>query len=215
VRRPAFQFYPERWTSNGKLNRCSWAARGAWAHVLCLFHESDEYGVLRWPLVDIAQASSGCPIKLLRELVSKDVLKGSDTSNAAYVYTPRHAGQDGAPVTLLPAGEGPCWYSSRMVRDEYIRGKRGAGTRYGDPPNTTPEPSPKGGIGEGSGDGPLVLVSDSRNIGVDTTYSGGLPADWFKTAQGIEAAGKTLGIPAKRGETLTAYKGRLFAAIAA
>lgn len=156
-KRPAFQFYVGDWLRNAKLRRCSAAARGAWIDVLCLLHDSDEYGVLRWPQADIAQAA-GVPVKLLRELSEKGVLKGSDGKIEAYVYTPRHAGQDGESVTLIAAGDGPCWYCSRFVRDEHVRQRRGAGTRFDSdsqpspkkPPNATPMPTIGGRQGDGA-----------------------------------------------------------------
>src|SRR5262245_13474156 len=97
MKRPSFQFYPADWRNNAKLRRCSEAARGAWMDVLCLLHDSDEYGMCRWPLADLARAA-GVQAKLLRELIDKGVLKGADGDHGAYIYTPRHAGQDGEPV---------------------------------------------------------------------------------------------------------------------
>ena len=139
MKRPAFQFYTADWQGNSKLRRCSHAHKGIWVDVMCLMHDSDEYGVLRWPLEEIAQAV-GCTPRFLRELAAKDVLKGAEAgvTMAAFIYTPRHAGKDGTPVTLLPEQEGPIWYSSRMVRDEYVRSIRGVGTRFGDEPKATP-----------------------------------------------------------------------------
>lgn len=140
MKRPAFQFYTKDWLGNKKLRRCSREARGAWIDVLCLMHDNEEeYGVLRWPLSEIASAAHA-PIKLLRELVDKAVLKGSDGEVEAYVHTPRSKGKLLPPVTLLAACDGPCWYSSRMLKDEWGRGARGASTRFGpdNPPPTQP-----------------------------------------------------------------------------
>ena len=138
MKRPSFQFYPADWRANAKLRRCSHAERGIWLEVMCLMHDNDEYGILRWPLADIAQAI-GCRPADLRALREKGVLKGADTSETheAFVYTPRHAGKDGEPVILIGAQNGPLWYSSRMVRDEYVRQHAGASTRFG-----VKEPSP-------------------------------------------------------------------------
>lgn len=158
--RPAFQFYPKDWRNNAKLRRCSEAARGAWMDVLCLLHDSDEYGVLRWPLADIARAA-GVPLRLVKELATKGVFKGADKAAADYVWAPTHAGKKGEPVTLVTAGDGPCWYCSRFVKDEEIRRRRGQDSRFGaesgegkgeqkGAPNTPPNPP----IGGGSGDGP-------------------------------------------------------------
>jgi hypothetical protein len=160
MKRPSFQFYPADWKNNSKLRRCSDAARGAWVDVLCLLHDSDEYGACRWPLDEIARAA-GVSIKLVRELVTKNVLKGADKGAADFVYTPRHAGKDGEPVTLIVAGDGPCWYCSRFVRDEWVRQRRGQSTQFStdnQPPKNGPKREPKRSpippFGDRPGDGP-------------------------------------------------------------
>ncbi len=147
MKRPAFQFYPAEWRNNAKLRRCSWGARGVWIEVLGLMHDEDEYGVLRWPLAELANAL-GCPIKLLQELADKGVLKGIERGGIApYVYVPTHAGKEGEPVVLVAECSGPAWYSSRLVRDEYLRSVRGASTRFAETPKRpnggTPKPPPK------------------------------------------------------------------------
>lgn len=130
MKRPSFQMYAKDWLGNAKLRRCSRAARGTWIDVMCLMHDSAEYGVLRWPLAEIARAA-GAPIALLKELASRDVLKGGDADAANYIYRSRHAGKLGPPITLLITGPKPCWYCSRFVRDEWLRQHRGANTRFG------------------------------------------------------------------------------------
>lgn len=147
MKRPSFQMYQGDWLSNAKLRRCSWALRGVWIDAVCLLADSDEHGVLRWPLKELANAL-GCPLKMLQELRDKGVLKGADAGErmAALTYTPRHAGKAGKEVVLLPDQAGPVWYSSRMVRDEYVRTLRAT--------QGTVESPPKGGIGEPSGDHP-------------------------------------------------------------
>jgi len=170
MKRPAFQFYPADWKSNSKLRRCSEAARGAWMDVLCLLHDSDDYGVIRWPLADIARAA-GVPMKLLKELAEKDVLKGGEAGCEPYIYTPRHGRTEGDPVELVAKSESPCWYCSRFVRDEHVRQKRGDSTRFGEgnnPQNTSPNPSPKGGLGAPEGDG---STSSSSSSSSNTPYS--------------------------------------------
>lgn len=158
--RPSFQFYPGDWQKNANLRRCSPAARGAWIDILCLLHDAEaEYGVLRWPLKDIANAASA-PMSLVKELVTKGVLKGADKGAEPYVYRPKHAGKEGPPVILVAPLDGPVWYSSRFVRDEYVRQRRGESTRF-DTENQPPSRSPKGGIGERQGDGPSSSSSPS------------------------------------------------------
>lgn len=184
MKRPSLQFYPGDWQRNAKLRRCTFAERGIWLAVICLFHDSDEYGLLRWPLKDIAQAV-GCKVTELKAIAAKGVLKGSDEAIEPLVFTPRHAGKDGEPVTLLPAQSGPLWYSSRMVRDEYVRTKRGEGSRFG----ATPDNQPKGGIGETPKAAPIRRQGDGASTASSSTPSvkakeqsasqgSRLPADW-------------------------------------
>jgi len=170
---PAMQLYFGDWKANQKLRFCSFGARGAWLEVMALMHDSDEYGVLRQSIKEIINAV-GAPRALITELVNKGVMKGCASGLCEpYVFRPKHAGRLGDPVVLVPAQEGPIWYSSRMVRDEYIRQRRGEGTRFGDPPKE----SPKGGFGDSpkmqpnhaKGDGASTSSSSSYQIGDSST----------------------------------------------
>ncbi len=218
MKRPSFQFYPADWRNNAKLRRCAEAARGAWMDVLCVLHDSDEYGVCRWPLADIARAA-GVPLKLLKELAEKGVLKGADKGAAPYVYTPRHAGKAGDPVTLVEAGEGPCWYCSRFVRDEWVRQRRGQGTRFSDTnqptktatdddqnkaPKSEPKPPPKGGFGDRQGDGP-TSTSTSKTYSVPNG-TGGTPPVPPSAVELVFSLGlpllTTAGLPEKQARTM-------------
>ncbi len=110
---------------------------------MCVLHDSDEYGVARYPLKELAQAA-GVICGLAKELAAKSVLKGSDTElTEPYVYIPRSGRKDGEPVTLVPAQKGPIWFSSRMVRDEYVRTVRGDSGRNGEANDDAPKPAPK------------------------------------------------------------------------
>lgn len=170
--RPSFQFYPGDWQKNANLRRCSPAARGVWIDILCLLHDSEaEYGVLRWPLKDIANAASS-PLPLVRELVEKGVLKGADKNAEPYVYRPKHGGKVGDPVILVAPDDGPVWYSSRFVRDEWVRQRRGEGTRF-DTANQPGSRSPKGGIGERQGDGPSSSSSPSGSEAIASAGQAG------------------------------------------
>lgn len=139
MNRPWFAFYAGDWRANSKLRRCTHAERGIWIDVLCLMHDSEEYGVLRWPLKEIA-AAVGCRVADLKSLVVKGILKGADAGElcAPLEYTPVTGRKKGPVVVLLEAQSGPIWYSSRMVVDEH-KAIRRAGNRD----------SPKWGFGEG------------------------------------------------------------------
>jgi uncharacterized phage protein (TIGR02220 family) len=128
--------------------------------ILGVFHDSEEYGVVRYPLTELARAA-GVPLRLATELVGKGVLKGADSGASPYVHVPRHAGKDGEPVTLVEPGDGPCWYSSRMVRDEWLRQRRGGDTRF--TPDRQPTRAPTRPMGEPVGDGASSASSSSAS----------------------------------------------------
>ncbi len=172
MKRPSFQFYPADWRNNAKLRRCSWEARGVWIELLGLLHDSDNYGVLSWPLKEIAQAL-GAPLKAIKELVDKGVLYGIEKGECEpFVYTPRSGRKNGDPVELVPAQQGPVWFSPRMVRDEYVRTVRGESTRFSDgdaPKNKPTKPSPKGGFGDGNGEAPSQRQGDGSTSSSTST----------------------------------------------
>lgn len=147
--------------------------------ILCTLHDSDEYGVLRWKLDDILRAA-GVSEKSGKELVSKLVLKGSDGRISDFTYTPRHAGKDGETVVLISACDGPCWYSSRMVTDEWIRNRRGEKTQFTSQPKSTPK-IPIGGL---FGDGP-TSSSTSSSISTPKPPNG----EWHPTAEQLRLGG--------------------------
>lgn len=165
MRRPSFQFYPDDWSSNSNLKRCTHEEKGIWIDVMCVLHDQDEYGIARWPLAEIAQAVGTTKAKLKR-LVDKGVLKGADAGEQCepMVFVPRSGRKNGDPVTLIEQQEGPLWYSSRMVLDEYKRMVRG-GIEV--TPKDAPDPSPKGGIGEGMDD----TTKDAPNSAPDSSPS--------------------------------------------
>jgi len=126
MKNPSLQFYPADWQANKNLKRCSFHLRGIWVEVMWLMHDSDEYGILRWTLEDIANAV-GCPVSDLQELANKNVMKGcdKDTFFPGYKDTFLQKDRSRKEVELIPPQQGPIWFSSRMVRDAYIRQERG------------------------------------------------------------------------------------------
>lgn len=192
MRRPSFQFYPADWRNNANLRRCTWEARGVWVEVMGLMHDSDAYGVLRWPLKEIALAL-GAPLKLVQELASKSVMKGCDKGSCEpFIYTPRSGRKDGTPVILIPTQDGPIWYSSRMVKDEHVRTIRGESTRFGDGEGDDGKPSPKAAPkppkGEAPKQAPKAVQSDGSTssssptgISVPNGTGGKPPAEQSKS----------------------------------
>ncbi|TJZ66824.1 hypothetical protein [Chitiniphilus eburneus] len=136
--RPWFPFYPADWQANANLRRCTPAERAYWLDVMCLMHDSAQYGALAWPLREIARAINCRPVDL-KSLVAKGVLKGGDTGQPVpeLRYTPVSGRKAGPAVVLIAAQPGPLWYSSRMVIDEHKRLTRGHAR---DTQPYTPEP---------------------------------------------------------------------------
>ncbi|WP_448673342.1 hypothetical protein [Pseudoxanthomonas mexicana] len=163
MKAPATQLYWKEWVGDMALGRCSLAAQGAWVRILAVLHQSDEYGVLRWPLAELASAAN-VPLRYARELATKSVLKGSDRFDTDFVHTPRHAGRDLPTVILVKADGGSCWFSARFVRDEWRRTQRGATTRFTE--TNQPSRSPTGRVGDRQGDGPASAFA-SASSGID------------------------------------------------
>lgn len=146
MKRPSFQFYPGDWQANSNLRRCTHEEKGIWMDIICLLHDQEEYGVVRWSLKELAQAV-GAQVSKVRSLVCKGILKGTDASSQCepYIFTPIGPGRKkGDPVTLIHGQQGPIWYSSRMVFDEYKRVIRG---EHGAAPKPTPDNALKPPIG--------------------------------------------------------------------
>ncbi len=115
TRLPAFQFYPADWLNDIKLQSCSLAAQGLLMNLMCLMHQSEEYGYLLLngslpPMKDVTRL-----LRLhyktyqagLKELLSRGVLK---------------------------ADKRGVIFCDRMVKDEHIREvRREAGKLGGNP----------------------------------------------------------------------------------
>lgn len=191
--RPSFQFYPADWRNNAKLGRCSRAARSAWLDIMCVLHDSDEYGVVRWPLVDLARAAH-VPMSLANELVDKQVLKGGDKSPEPYVFRPYHAGKHGDGVVLVDtSGGGPTWFCSRLVRDEWVRLRRGKNTRFNNE-NSSPDSTPMVGIG--------VVIGDESGDGSSSSSSSSSSEVEEERNQAVVAPSAKALIAPKRGASL-------------
>ena len=164
MKRPYLMLYVADWQSNAKLRLCSHAERGIWLDVMCIMHDQDEYGVIRWPLRDLAQAVH-TTLSSLKKLVDREILKGADAGSTcgAFIYTPRSGRKVGDPVTLIESQPGPIWYSSRMVRDEYVRNHSGLSTRFGSgSSDTMPRHGERQGDDHGAGKNSTPNPSPSR-----------------------------------------------------
>jgi len=140
AKRPWLPFYPSDWLANTSLKRCNHEEKGVWLEILCLMHDSESYGILRWNSIEISRVIN-CKPKVVRGLISKKILKGTDDGFVEdFIFTPTLSGRrKGSPILLIPKQQGPLWYSSRMVVDEYKRLVRAD-------PNHAPNTAPKGGL---------------------------------------------------------------------
>jgi hypothetical protein len=119
------------WLGDQGLRRCTHEERGVWLEVMCLMQQSQERGVLRWPLVELAEAVKS-PVSVLETLVLKGVMGGRSStslpndelyacSQMPFVYTPRHSGRLGEPVILMDEVAGDVWFAPEMLIEEHKR----------------------------------------------------------------------------------------------
>lgn len=112
MKRPAFQFYPADWKKDPALSLCSIAARGLWIEIMCIAHESEQYGYL----VINGKAMSTAQIARLVGDSPAAVKKALDELEAAGVPSRDERG---------------ALYSRRMVKDEALRNVRADGGKGG------------------------------------------------------------------------------------
>ncbi len=84
MKRPSFQFYPSDWVGNSNLKRCTHAEKGVWLEIMCLLHDSEEYGLLRWPLKEIIEAIKCKPEEVAR--VGHAMRKWIKENDLPYIY---------------------------------------------------------------------------------------------------------------------------------
>lgn len=176
MKRPAFQFYPSDWRKDSGLRLCSLAARGLWVELMCIAHESEEYGKLKQngrgfshkTLAKLVGLSPQTTLKLLKELEENGVFSRDE---------------DGA------------IYSRRMVRDEELRKIRAeAGSKGGNPillgnlvkQNGKQKPTPSSS--SSSSITPLSKPTPTLEEFLEWANRCSLPADiaeaWFDRANG-------------------------------
>lgn len=115
MKRPAFQFYPADWRKEPALSSCSLAARGLWIEMICIAHESDEYGHM---------SINGRPMTMPQ--IARMV--GEDQATVDRLLAEL---EDAGVFSRTAAGT---VYSRRMVRDERIRNVRAAAGKMGGNP---------------------------------------------------------------------------------
>lgn len=115
MKRPAFQFYPADWRKEPSLSCCSLAARGLWIEMICIAHESDEYGHM---------SINGRPMTMpqIARMVGED-----QATVEQLVAELEDAG-------VFSRTESGTVFSRRMVRDERVRNVRASAGKMGGNP---------------------------------------------------------------------------------
>jgi len=114
--RPSFQFFPNDWLIDAALNQCSLETQGLWIRLMCLMHQSEEYGflIVGGQILDEKRIRNGINMtpkrfqKAFKELVDFKVIKQDDRG---------------------------AYYSKRMVEDEKLRQIRAEVGKLGGNPN--------------------------------------------------------------------------------
>lgn len=233
MKRPAFQFYPADWRKDVDLQSCSMTARGLWHELMCVMHECKPYGhlVLQSGVPPTeAQAARLVGMELrefkaaLRELETVSVFSRlSDgtiysrrmVKDEALRQVRADGGKAGAPHGFKGGSHGgkggrpPSDKPPSTADDAYDKGS--------EKPPLNPPPSSSSSSSNGVADG----YADARGrqpenrSGDRSPGKSKPPRGWHKTPDGCNAMGAWLGIRANPGETMPAYKDRLFAAIKA
>lgn len=155
-RLPWRKWYTSAWRSDAPLRMCSYAARGLWADLLTLMHESPTCGFL---LVNNVAPSIKQLTKLLggtqREV--KDLLA---ELGEAGVYSISGGTMPEDVRKLVPSDMPPgILFSRRMVRDEAKAARDRANGKGGGNPNITPvEPE-----GDNAGVNPQVITQKTED----------------------------------------------------
>lgn len=127
----------EHWLTSTAIRTCTPEERSAWIDLLCLFNLSDEIGMLRRRLPELASAV-GCSESVLESLIRKRVLRGRSASSLPgdglfehsglpLTYAPKHARRIGEEVILIDDDVvGDVYFCDWLVVQEHKRSRASA-----------------------------------------------------------------------------------------
>lgn len=154
MKRPAFQFYPDKWQSDKALRTCSIGARGLWMEICCVMHTCAPYGHLT--------DAKG------RATADKDAAQLCGVGLAAYRKLFAELDDKGVP-SRTPAG---IIFSRRMVRDERLREVRAEGGILGaEHGSKGGRPKTPKGSSKGLANNPLPNPLDTPPVFVSASVS--------------------------------------------
>lgn len=122
MKRPAFQFYPADWRKDTSLQSCSLEAQGLWINMLCLMHESENYGFLEIFSTNFEKKSEKNYEKILGKLTG---ITAGKVKKLLYELES---------FNVFSRDDRGVIFSRRMVKDQRIREIRmDAGSKGGNP----------------------------------------------------------------------------------
>ena len=125
---PAFQFYPADWRKDPGLRACSMAARGLWIELMCIAHESDEYGVLALngramspeQIARLVGESIKATVTLLKELEEAGVFSRDDKGA---IYSRRMRADEQTRVARINGGRAGAEFGNRGAEFRKLGGR--------------------------------------------------------------------------------------------
>ena len=127
----SFQFYPEDWLSNIKLQLCSMTSQGLLINLMCLMHQSEKYGYLLINGSKPIQNQSKTNLKPIQKLFRMNSKTFNNALNELLDYGVLKQDDDGV------------LFCRRMVQDEHIRQlRKEAGEKGGNPAFKLGKPNP-------------------------------------------------------------------------
>ena len=231
MKRPAFQFYPEKWQTDKALRLCSIGARGLWIELMGVMHQCEPYGHLT------DEVGGAMP--------DQDAAKLCGVERAEFKRLLAEIERRGV-SSRTPDG---ILCSRRMVRDEVARnaraegGKAGAehgakGAEFGakggrptkergvlNPPSESDEKPPSKPppvfVSESVSLKPAVGVTptidaragDSHGTGSKNGKANGKHVESWQSSAWVSATAKTIGIERRKGEADSEFADRVHTAV--
>lgn len=175
--RDEFRLSKRRLRENPKFRALTPSEKWFWIDTCMFLDDQNPPGISRWDLDRVANAVP-CPVQLLRKLHGLDILKGAPAGQKCESYV--HTDRSKQAHTLVASQEGPIWYSSAIVREDYLRAlAKKSGKQGGNPRLTKSRKTPLRGGVKGVFSDPPVSPSPplSLTLSLSSSSSSNPPED--------------------------------------